>query len=320
MSPEQASGKPVTNRSDLYSFGAVLFTLLVGHPPFQGRSTLDLMHKHRYAQFDPPQRLVPDIPFDLDRIVCGLLDKDPAQRPANGLVLLRQFETFRNKVHRREQRTIVTNKPHETQAADEEGADEEGEELHLDNPGPATLMSQLVRKELTAQQRGGPVMRWINRPMVLVPLFIVCVGLIIWGIWFQPKTTETVTPLEPVSKLESLYQQGQHLYRTGYHREARNHWQNMVLAFKNVKGLPEADRKWVDEAERSLREKPDLPTKDDDDEQWKLVEMALAEATVLAATKPKEAEERRRAIAILYWYDPQMSRKIAERIKRDSGE
>jgi len=299
-----------------------LYTLLVGHPPFQGRSTLDLMHKHRYAQFDSPQRLVPDIPFDLDRIVCGLLDKDPAQRPANGLVLLRQFETFRNKVHRREQRTIVTNKPHETQAAEAEAeeGEGEGERLHLDNPGPATLMSQLVREELRAQQRGGPVMRWINRPMVLVPLFIVCVALIIWGIWFQPRTPEMVTTPEPVSKLEQLYQQGQHLYRTGYHREARNQWQNMVIAFKNVKGLPEADRKWVNEAEKSLREKPELPTKDDDDEQWKLVEMALAEANVLSATKPQEAEEKRRAISILYWHDPQMSRKIEERLKRDRGE
>jgi serine/threonine-protein kinase len=321
LSPEQASGKPVTNRSDLYSLGAVLYTLLVGHPPFQGRSTLDLMHKHRYSQFDPPQRLVPDIPHDLDRIVCGLLEKDPAHRPANGMVLLRQLETFEQKVLRREQRTMVSDKPHETQTTDEDG-EEDGARVRPDNPGPATLMSQLVREELVQQQRGGPVMRWINRPIVLISLFVVCLNVIIWAIWFKPGPTDDYTPpAGPVSELEQLYRQGQRLYQRGYVRDARNHWSNMVEAFKNLETLSESDRKWVEQAEKSLREKPDLPTKEADDEKWKLVEKALAEARLLWVTGERaKADERWRALRVLYWNDPTISAKIDDRILLDRHE
>ena len=68
---------------------------------------MDLLHKHRFGQFDAPQRVVPDIPLELDKIVCGLLEKEPAGRPANGQILQRQLEVLRSKMERREQHTIV---------------------------------------------------------------------------------------------------------------------------------------------------------------------------------------------------------------------
>src|SRR5262245_21503497 len=81
LSPEQASGKPASKRSDLYSFGVVLYTLLTGRTPFEGVSFVDLLHKHRYGQFDRPQKLVPELPYEIDDVVCELLEKDPARRP-----------------------------------------------------------------------------------------------------------------------------------------------------------------------------------------------------------------------------------------------
>ena len=76
LSPEQALGKPVTRRSDLYSLGAVLYRLLTGRTPFEG-TVVDLLHKHVYAQFERPMRLAPDIPLDLDALIVQMLDKDP---------------------------------------------------------------------------------------------------------------------------------------------------------------------------------------------------------------------------------------------------
>jgi serine/threonine protein kinase len=95
LSPEQAAGKQASKRSDLYSLGAVLYNLLTGRPPFTGQSGAELMHKHLYAQFDRPQKLVPDIPHDVDELVCQLLEKDPAHRPGDGLVLQRQLDSIR---------------------------------------------------------------------------------------------------------------------------------------------------------------------------------------------------------------------------------
>jgi serine/threonine protein kinase len=184
LSPEQAAGKPVTNRSDLYSLGIVLYTLLVGHPPFEGESVLDLLHKHRFSQFDPPDKMVPGIPHDFSEVICQLLEKDPAKRPHDGLVLQRLLERVRRKFERKEQYTVI--RPlGETQAETEEVEEEEEEE---DSPGPATLMSRLMRQELTSQKQGGPVTQFLNRPIVIISLLLICIGVITWKAWPRSKT------------------------------------------------------------------------------------------------------------------------------------
>jgi len=178
MAPELAMGKPATPRSDLYSLGVVMYVLLTGRPPFDGGSVPDLLHKHRFAQFDRPRRYVPAIPPELDRLVCQLLEKDPEDRPANGLALQRQLEAVRRRAERREQQTEVVSSNLPTQS----DPDDEPDKL----PGPATLMSRWVRKELEDQNRGGPIARIFNRPVVLIVLFIACVGILVWRLWFKP--------------------------------------------------------------------------------------------------------------------------------------
>lgn len=180
LSPEQAAGKIATKRSDLYCLGVVLYTLLTGRTPFEGRSAADLLHKHLYGQFDRPQKLVPEIPHDLDNIVCQLLEKDPARRPPDSLVLYRELERLQRKMERKSQRTVLIES---TQATIAENADDE---LGADRPGPATLMSRLMRQELEQQKQGNVLSRWLNRPWVLLPLFLLCVGIIVWRLWLEP--------------------------------------------------------------------------------------------------------------------------------------
>lgn len=175
ISPEQAAGKPVTPRSDLYSLGVVLYTLLTGREPFQGDTVLDLMQKHRYAQCDPPKRIVEDLPPLLDALVCSLLEKDPAKRPANAQVLQRQLESCRRKLERKEQPTVDTGAGEATKVDGAAPPDK--------GPGPATLISRLVRGELERQQARGPIAEFFNRPVVVVASFALCVGLLVWGLW-----------------------------------------------------------------------------------------------------------------------------------------
>jgi serine/threonine-protein kinase len=98
MSPEQARGQRATPRSDLYSLGAVLYTMLTGRPPFGGATTGEILQKHQFSQFDRPGRFVPTIPRLLDELVCQLLEKDPAKRPADALVVMRRLEQIRARV------------------------------------------------------------------------------------------------------------------------------------------------------------------------------------------------------------------------------
>jgi serine/threonine protein kinase len=101
MAPEQAAGKPATKRSDFYALGCVAYTLLTGRPPFNGTSFAEMVHKHQFAQAERPARLIPDLPYEIDDLVMRLLAKDPAARPADGSVLLRQLESLRGKLMRK---------------------------------------------------------------------------------------------------------------------------------------------------------------------------------------------------------------------------
>ena len=94
MSPEQAEGRPVTHRSDLYSLGAVLYALLSGRTPFRARSLPEMLHMQRYAEADPVRRYAPQTPVELDRIVGELLAKDPEARCPNAMILGRRLESM----------------------------------------------------------------------------------------------------------------------------------------------------------------------------------------------------------------------------------
>lgn len=87
MSPEQAKGQRATKKSDLYSLGAVMYVMLTGRPPFSGKSSLDVIHKHQFGVFDRPGLIATDMPRQLEEIVCKLLEKDPDKRFPDSYVL-----------------------------------------------------------------------------------------------------------------------------------------------------------------------------------------------------------------------------------------
>lgn len=94
MAPEQADGRPVTVRADLYSFGGVLYNLLCGRPPFRAKNLMEMLQLQRFAEPDPVNRLNPAVPRPLSDLVGQLLLKEPAKRPATALVVLRQLEAI----------------------------------------------------------------------------------------------------------------------------------------------------------------------------------------------------------------------------------
>ena len=80
MSPEQADGKKVDARSDIFSFGSVLYEMVTGRRAFAGGSKLSSLSAVLHTEPQPASLAVPDIPLELDRIIGRCLKKDPARR------------------------------------------------------------------------------------------------------------------------------------------------------------------------------------------------------------------------------------------------
>lgn len=80
FSPEQAMGRKVDTRSDLYSLGCVLYECLAGRPPFEAEEVATLVFRHVYSAVEPPRKHSPWVPESLEKTCLKLLAKSPEER------------------------------------------------------------------------------------------------------------------------------------------------------------------------------------------------------------------------------------------------
>lgn len=81
ISPEQAQGLDgLDSRTDVYSFGVILYELVTGRVPFAGETTYAIVHKHIYAAPPLPSQLNPEIPSEVEAVLLKALEKNPAAR------------------------------------------------------------------------------------------------------------------------------------------------------------------------------------------------------------------------------------------------
>ena len=95
VSPEQARGETVDNRSDVYSVGCLLFELLTGRTPYVGEP-ISLTYQHVNADIPLPSSFEPDVPPALDAVVAGALTKDRDDRYPDAGDMAEDLRAFRS--------------------------------------------------------------------------------------------------------------------------------------------------------------------------------------------------------------------------------
>jgi eukaryotic-like serine/threonine-protein kinase len=127
MAPEQARGRRVDNRADIYALGIMTHEMLSGAPPFTGDSAMDILCKH---DSEPPPRLsmvCPDVTPEVEAAVLAMLEKRPRNRPASAgeaiaAMTMRAADgglAPRPSMESIETRTVQANEPVGTESADE---------------------------------------------------------------------------------------------------------------------------------------------------------------------------------------------------------
>lgn len=149
MSPEQARGEELDERSDLFSFGALLYEMLAGRSPFRGRDPLATLQRVLHEQPPLLSEVRPELPLRLSSLVERLLAKDRADRPQNARQVVQKLELI-------ERELSVTEWP--------ERADDSVSDLptHAFPALPVTRSSGSARRSLPAANGPRPLHRARN--------------------------------------------------------------------------------------------------------------------------------------------------------------
>ena len=150
MSPEQALGRGVDQRSDIFAFGCILYEIVTGRKPFAGDSMVDSLHKIIYTPAAPVKDFNQNCPYEIQRIIRRCLAKDPEdryQRIKDVAIDLRDFLEESKAVSNS---GVYSGTPSLAQSSTEMLPDSPVVETQLDESSPAVLQSSRFSKASVA--------------------------------------------------------------------------------------------------------------------------------------------------------------------------
>jgi predicted Ser/Thr protein kinase len=207
MSPEQAlSRADLDARTDIYSFGVMLYEMLTGRVPFNADTPFAIIHDHIYSPLPLPRQVSPDLPEAVESVVLKCLAKEPADRYPDAMALVNAFRAAaQTAVQPPAAPTMITPQPVETAQVENrpEGTPLPAARMEAAPPA-ATLSAPLPAPRAAARAGHKSVLPWvIGGAVVLIGLACLLIG----GFWLvnqqlagQPLAqVQTATVVQAVS-------------------------------------------------------------------------------------------------------------------------
>ncbi len=183
MSPEQARGKAIDARTDIFSFGAMLYEMLAGKLPFEGETAMDTISAILHKEPAPLSQTSPDLPRELQRIVEKCLRKDRDERYQTVKDLLIDLKDIRQDLE-------FQNKLEQTASPQREDAKTEILSVTTSDKGQTTSSAEYVVTEIKQHKRGFAI--------GLIVLLLASIGL---GYWFFANRSANTSQIESIAVL-----------------------------------------------------------------------------------------------------------------------
>ena len=202
MSPEQARGEPLDERTDLFSLGVVLYLLCTGKEPFAGANPTAVLTALAVDRQAPARDVNPKVPEALSTLIDRLLEKKPADRPASAAEVakaLRQIERGQGAATPPALSAAEADAPTYALGQPTQPAAEPGRATDRP-PAPATERPKAARKSRVRRKRRRPV-----RAAWLIAGFAGLIPVLVGATWLiaredRPKETKTPEVKAPESK------------------------------------------------------------------------------------------------------------------------